>query len=448
MEFTEFKQAVSAAAKAQGVQDYELYYETSETTQISVFRQEINEFTSSVEGGVCLRCMIGGKMGYASTEALSADSAFSLVRRAAENAASLESEEQEFLGQGGQTYQTVSPAQSQLPSTEELIETVQAAQKALYAADPAVVDGSTSDVTALSLRRAISNSNGLDLSYENRMTFLWQNAVVSDGNEMTDGFTVKVGDLSALNLDELAAKSAQKAKAKLGADVAPTGVYPVVFSPDAMCSLLETYSPVFSSENAQKGLSLLAGKEGQDIASPLVTLVDDPFYPESPMPMPFDAEGTPTHRKNVIEGGKLNTLLYDLKTAAVAGKETTGNASKGGYASQVSIRPFTMYLTPGSLTEEELLAKAGTGVYINALGGLHAGANQITGDFSLQSAGFLIENGKKTQAVKSFTVAGNFFDLLNQITALSDRVELPMALGSTSFGAPHVLAEGLSIAGK
>jgi PmbA protein len=251
-----------------------------------------------------------------------------------------------------------------------------------------------------------------------------------------------------LNLDEVAAKSAQKAKAKLGADVAPTGAYPVVFSPDAMCGLLQTFAPVFSSENAQKGLSLLAGKEGQTIAAPLVTLVDDPFYEKSPMPMPFDAEGTPTHRKNVIEGGKLNTLLYDLKTAAVAGKKTTGNASKSGYASQVSISPFTMYLAPGSLSEEALLAKAGNGVYINALGGLHAGANQITGDFSLQSAGFLIENGKKTQAVKSFTVAGNFFDLLNQITALSDQVELPMALGSTSFGSPHVLVEGLSIAGK
>jgi PmbA protein len=95
-----------------------------------------------------------------------------------------------------------------------------------------------------------------------------------------------------------------------------------------------------------------------------------------------------------------------------------------------------------------LLEQAGNGVYINALGGLHAGANVISGDFSLQSAGFLIENGKKTKAVKSFTVAGNFFDLLRQITALSDTVKLPMATGSTNYGSPSVLVEGLSIAGK
>jgi PmbA protein len=179
-----------------------------------------------------------------------------------------------------------------------------------------------------------------------------------------------------------------------------------------------------------------------------VTLVDDPAYPGSPLPMPFDAEGTPTRRKNVIENGVLTTLLYSLKTAAAAGRATTGNASKRSYAAKISVSPFTLYLAPGTLTEDELLAKAGNGVYINALGGLHAGANGITGDFSLQSAGFLIENGRKGRAVRSFTVAGNFYDLLRQITAVADTVELPTATGITCFGSPSVLVEGLSVAGK
>ena len=111
----------------------------------------------------------------------------------------------------------------------------------------------------------------------------------------------------------------------------------------------------------------------------------------------------------------------------------------------MGIRPFTMYLAPGEITEEELLAKAENGVYINSLGGLHAGANPVSGDFSLQSAGFMIENGKKTTAVKSFTVAGNFYDLLKNVTAVASNLELP---GMGSFGSPSVLVEGLSIAGK
>jgi PmbA protein len=144
----------------------------------------------------------------------------------------------------------------------------------------------------------------------------------------------------------------------------------------------------------------------------------------------------------------LNTLLYNLKTADKAGKSTTGNASKGSYAASVGIRPFTMYLTGGALTEAQLLQKAGNGIYINALEGLHAGANAVSGDFSLQSAGSLIENGIKTAHIKSFTVAGNFYDLLKKITAVADNMQLHNPLGITSFGAPSVLVDALSIAGK
>jgi len=147
----------------------------------------------------------------------------------------------------------------------------------------------------------------------------------------------------------------------------------------------------------------------------------------------------------VVENGKLNTLLYNLKTAAVAGKETTGNASKAGYAASVGISPFTFYLQPGEITEEELLRQAGSGVYINSLSGLHAGADAISGDFSLQSAGFMIENGVKTTAVKSFTVAGNFYELLKSIRSIASNLEMP---GMGHFGAPSVLVDGLSIAGK
>ena len=87
-------------------------------------------------------------------------------------------------------------------------------------------------------------------------------------------------------------------------------------------------------------------------------------------------------------------------------------------------------------------------MYITELGGLHAGANVISGDFSLQSAGFLIENGSKGAPVRSFTVAGNFFDLLKGIEAVADRPEPPFSTGITAYVSPSVLVRGLTIAGK
>ena len=448
MNFNEFKNLVIAACKEAGITEYELYYSASESTSIDTFQHAINEFTASKDGGVCFRCIVGGKMGYASTEDLSAEQAKAVVAKAADSAALLESEEMVFLGEGGQAYEPLEIEPYTLPSTDALIATVLDAQEKLYAADPAVIDGCQTQALAERSEMAIYNSKGLDLHYENTVTGLVASAVVSDGKEMENSFELKLGKLEELDTAAITAKAAANAKAKLGGQVAPTGQYPVVFSPNAMCNLLSVYSGIFSSEAAQKGLSRLANAEGEMIAAEIVTLVDNPFHKDNPMPINFDAEGSPTHRKNVIEKGKLCTLLYNLKTAAAAGKKTTGNASKAGYDGAVAVRPFTLYLENGEISEEELLKQVGSGVYITNLGGLHAGANPITGDFSLQSAGFMIEGGVKTTAVKSFTVAGNFYDLLKNITALANNCELPMAMGMTAFGSPSVRVDGLSIAGK
>lgn len=449
MDFQTFRQFASEEAAALHIEAYELYYQLEDSTSVGTFRHEISQFADASEGGVCLRCLVDGKMGYASTQLLSEESARALVRRAADNAAVLESAEPEFLVGAGQSYQAVTVNNAPLPDADTLRRTALAGQDALYA-QQGVVDGCGTQVFAGRTCIAIHNSEGLDLHYENTAAGVFVAAVVSDGaadGEKTSDAKIRLGELDKLDLTAAAAEAADAARSALGAGVAPTGTMPVVFSPKAMSQLLGTYAGVFSAENAQKGLSLLKDKEGTAIAAPIVTLVDDPFYAKSAMPMPFDAEGSPTRRKNVIENGVLNTLLYNLRTAA-AGKETTGNGAKAGYDAKVGIQPFTLYLAGGELTQEQLLQKAENGVLINSLGGLHAGANTISGDFSLQSAGFLIENGKKGAPVRSFTVAGNFFSLLKGIAAIANDPYDPTSISPTAFVSPSVLVEGLSIAGK
>ena len=448
MTFNEFKELVIAQCDANGISEYELYYQVGSSTSVDTFQHSINEFTSSYAGGLCFRCIVNGKMGYASTEKLSADQAAAVVMKAVDNALNLESEEAVFLGEGGQEYESLEDKSYPMPSTEELIAKVLETTEKLYAADPQAVDGCQTQGIIEGGEIAIYNSKGLDLHHHTSASGLVVVGVVSDGKEMANDYQIKLGQLDKIDTDALVKKAIDTAKEKLGGEVAPTGQYPVVFSPEAMTSLLGVYANIFNSEAAQKGLSKLAGKEGETVAASCVTLWDDPFHKENPEPMNFDAEGSPTHKKALIENGVLNTLLYNLKTAAVAGKKTTGNASKAGYDAAVGIRPFTMYLEGGELTEEELLQKAGNGVYITSLSGLHAGADSISGDFSLQSAGYMIEDGKKTRYVKSFTVAGNFYDLLKNITALANNSHLPRAMGQTAFGAPTVLVDGLSVAGK
>ncbi len=445
MDFQQFKTAVIARCAELGVTEYELYYQAAESVSCGAFQREINEFKSASEGGVCLRCVWGGRMGYASTEALTLQQARAIVDRAVDNASVLESDDPVLLAEGGQTYEAVTEPKYDMPRTEDMVCRALESLEQIYATDSRVTESSQTEVVAERSRVAICNSRGLDLSHETVLSALVVGSIVTDNGETADGFDIKLGVLSQIDSDAMTKKATADALRKLGGGPAPTGKYPVFFAPEAMSDLLATFCAVFSSENTQKGLSRLKDKEGSMIASSLVTLVDDPFYPGSPLQRPFDAEGSPTHRKNIIEGGVLKTLLYNLKTAAVAGKQTTGNASKAGYAAPVAVRPFTLYLAPGTVSREELLAGAEQGVLINSLGGLHAGANPITGDFSLQSAGFLVENGVLTESVKSFTVAGNFYDLLNNITALANDLETP---GMGTFGSPTVRVDGLTVAGK
>ena len=354
MTFNEFKQLVIAECEKLGISEYELYYQAGESTSVDTFQHSINEFTSSYSGGLCFRAIVNGKMGYASTEDLSAQQAKAVVLKAMDSASVLESEEQVFLGEGGQEYEPLEDRSYPLPTTEELIAKVLETTEKLYAADPMAVDGCQTQGIIETSEMAIYNSKGLDLQHKSSAAGLVAVGVVSNGQEMSNDYQIKLGELSKIDVDQLVAKAVGGAKEKLGGEVAPTGQYPVIFNTEAMTSLLGVYSGIFNSESAQKGLSKLAGKEGEVIAAACVNLIDDPFHKDNPEPMNFDAEGSPTHKKAVIENGVLNTLLYNLKTAAVAGKKTTGNASKAGYDASVAVRPFTMYLAAGDMTEEAL----------------------------------------------------------------------------------------------
>lgn len=448
MDFQSFKRYVIARCHELGVTRYELYYQSTESTTVGIFRQEVNQFTGSSDGGVCLRCIVNGRMGYASTQELAPDQAAALVDTAVDNAAALETDDPVFLGRGGQQYLSLDRQPYDLPTTEELIRTALEAQRALYAADSRVVDGTMTQAISERERIAICNSEGLDLDHVDQTAGVLTVAVIADGEDMANHAELRLDALSAIDLQALAERTVAQALKKLGGDMAPTGTWPVVFSPKAMADLLQSYSGIFSAQRARKGLSKLAGQTGQIIASPAVTIIDDPFHPQCPMPMPFDAEGSPTRRKAVVEGGVLKTLLYDLKNAALAGVQTTGNAAKSGYQGAVGIRPFSMSMASGTATAQELIAMAGEGLYVESVTGLHAGANTVSGDFSVESAGWLIRGGELAQRIKTCTVAGNFYDLLKDITAVADDSCLPMPLGMTCFGAPTTLVAKLSVAGK
>ena len=449
MNYQEFKQAVIKAAGAKEVKDYELYYSESAETQTEIFKDEVKGFNTSSSLGVCFKCLVNGKMGYASTEHLSEEEALSLVERALDNAKSIESDEQAFIHTKGDTYAVLEKEETKLPTAAEAIDFALGLQKQLYAVDSRVVDGTQAYAGMIESRTALYNSNGLDLEDSAAFAFTYGMAVVAEGEEMFDGIEVASGKFESFDAEKIAKEAVKDAVDTIGAESVPSGKYPVVFSNKVMASMLSTYASVFSAEAAQKGLSLLKDKEGEKIAADIVTLTDDPMKEDALVKATFDDEGVATYKKNVIEGGQFVTLLHNLKTAAVAGVKTTGNGHKGSYASNVGIRPYSFYINPVKGTLEDLMAEAGNGIYVTSVEGMHAGANPITGDFSLAASGFCIEDGKKGKPVKSITVSGNFFTLLKEIASVGEDLKFnPFALGSSRCGSPSVLLKEMTIAGK
>lgn len=447
MTYQEFKETVIGISGEMQVADYELYYTESDSVSVETFKQEIKEYSTDSSMGICYRCIRDGKAGYASTENLTEEEARSLVLRALENAKSIESETESFIHEKGDTYAVLPENTYEQPSGGELTEAALTLQKELYAADSRVADGTQSYVVYGKSTHALCNSRGLDLEDKASFAMCAGIALVHEGEEMYDGSENKDGKLEDFDLKEVAAKAVEDAVSTIGASSVPSGKYNVVFTGKAFAALLTTFDSVFSAEAAQKGMSLLKDREGEKIAADMVTIIDDPMHEKSLVKRTFDSEGVAAYKKNVIENGVLKTLLHNLSTAAKAGVKSTGNGQKASYASPVSVSPFTFYLQPVEGSREELLAAAGNGICIKSVSGLHAGANAVTGDFSLLAAGYCFEDGKKTKPVKSITVSGNFFTLLKEIERVGSDLEFLSAVGG-KCGAPSVLVRDMTIAGE
>lgn len=449
MNYQEFKQAVIACAASNNITDYELYYTKSDETSVEIFQTEVKGFSSSNSLGVCFRCIVNGQTGYASTENMNEEEAESIVLRAIENALVLESDAPSFIHKQGDSYLTYEKEESETPSAANLVDFALDLQKEIYAQDERVIDGTQSVAGFGSFEKAIFNSNGIDLADSGNFDYAYAMAIVSDGKEMYNGIEVKSGKMANFDKTDVAKEAVKDALSTIGYTSVDSGAYTVVFSNKVMASLLSVYSSVFSAEAAQKGLSLLKDKEGEMIASDIITLTDDPLYKDALTKATFDDEGVATYAKNVIENGKFTTFLHNLATASKAGVKTTGNGYKASYSSPVGINHYSFYINPVKGSLEDLFAEAGNGIYITSVEGMHAGADPISGDFSLSSGGFRIEDGKKTTPVKGITISGNFLQLIKDISSVGEDLKFsPFALSAHRCGSPSVLVKGINIAGK
>jgi len=447
MEFLEFKNLLFEKAKIAGFDECEIYFSDGESISISVYEGEVEKYNLAKSFGLSFRGKIDGKMGYSYTEILDEAAIDMLINSAKNSATLIENDDETFIYVGDKTYSEVKTYSKELENIDpgKMIDLALDLEKEAKNYCDKVVNINGCKISYSSSNYGIYNTKGLELNNKDNILTSYVVPVVEDESGKNDG----VGYVVASSLDEvkpreMAAQGVEEALSKLGGKSIPSGSYKTIIYNEAMVQLLETFASTFSGDAAQKGLSLLKGKEGDMIASPIVTIVDDPLMEGSLASAPFDDEGVATFTKELVYEGKLNTLLHNLKTAHKQGVKSTGNGFKASYASSVNVSESNLYLRKGEKSFEELMSEINEGVIITDLAGLHSGANTVSGDFSLAAKGFYVENGKKTFPVEQITLAGNYFDLLKNIVAVGNDLKFPMS----NVGSPSVLVTGLSIAGK
>ena len=443
----QFIQQVLAAAREAGITAAEIYLSSGDSFRAMCQQGQVNNYTVNSTRGLSLRGLYQGKMGYAATEAFDDEAVAQLVRGVKESAALIEDEDVQEIYPGDAEYPALdqyNPALDQVPEARKL-QFVLDLEKCAKEKDPRIVQLTYDMLSTTSGQTRIANSYGLNLSFRDNLAVAVASALAKEGDRVSTGTGFAISrDFEALSVEKIAGEAVEEALFMLHAAPVPSGTYRAIIHSRCMPDLLGVFSDVFSAENAQKGMSLLAGKEGEVIAAPCVTLMDDPLLPGGLASRPFDAEGVAARPKAVIENGRLTTLLHNLKTARKAGVKTTGNAAKGGYAGTVEVAPSNFYLKPGENSLEQLTAEMGEGLVITDVSGLHAGANAISGDFSLIAQGYTVKNGRKDQPVERITVAGNFYQLLKSIRAVGSDLCFP----GSSMGSPSVDVGEIAVAGK
>lgn len=431
-------------AKQAGIQDAELYIRKSYSLSFSLFHGEVDNYSSNNGFSVAARGLVNGKFGSASCDVWTEEKAKYLVKEIVSNAKINENEDPAFIFEGSPKYKKVNTFNKELTnvSIDVKLEKLHELEKAIKEYDEKITEVAGVEYNEISENVILMNSKGLKLNQKSNYYVYIGQAVAKLGEQVKSGYDLYLdNDYSKFDVKKLAEKVGKAVVSQLGGEACESATYKAVLSPDVVSAFMNFYIGSADAEEVQKKSSLFIGKLNEKVASSKVTIEDRPLD-KTLFARNFDDEGVATYNKPIIKGGKLMTYLYNLTTAAKDGVQTTGNAARGG--GKMSISPFYLAFKPGKKTQEQLFEEVGNGVYITDVSGLHAGMNPQSGNFSLQSTGFLIKDGKKDRGLDIITVSGNLMDVFKDIIEVGNDVKV----FTSGCSCPSVMIKKIAVSGK
>jgi len=449
-ELQDLAERAAEAATSSGATDGEAWAEGGRSREVRVHAGEVESLTEASGRGVGIRAWIGSRSGYAYGTDLS-DSGLAEVAGAAVGAAGVADEDEcsappETPGPLVGSIDGLHDHRVASTETAEVIELAQRIERIALDRDDRVTGVEEVVYVDEDSTAAIASSRGFGGSFGATVAYSFLQAMATEGSEVQTGLGFGVGRSPAdLDPDEIGAEAGDEASSMLGATKPESRSCPAVFSDRVAASFAGFVGGAVSADEVQRGRSPFAHRIGDQIASPELRIADDGTDPGGLASAPFDGEGIARGRTALLGDGKLLAYLHDTYTARRGGAESTGNAARASYRSAPSVSPSNLMIEPGELSFEEMLRRAGNGVYITEVAGLHSGVNPVTGRFSVGASGRAIRGGELAEPLREFTIAGDLLGTLAAVQAVGSRARW-VPFGGSVHSAPLLVGE-LAIGG-
>ena len=408
-----------------GADAAEVYLETGRNLSIEVRNGEIETIQEAAAYGAGFRVFVKGRMAFSSCNDFNEKALEDTISRAIDFARISTADPDNVLPDDKGMTEVAGLYDESIAkiSMDTKIELAKKVEK-LATMDPRITTSAGSGYGEREGEVFLANSHGLLKSAKSSACSFWVSVVAEKGEQKSSGGE-SCGRRIYADLkpaEEVAAKAARDAYSMLDPRPVKTQKAAVIFDKEVAVALLGGILWAIDGESVLQGASFLGKKMGQRIASELVTLIDDGTLQKGMGSEPFDGEGVPTQKRILLDKGVLQGFLYNTIVAKRAGLKSTGNASRGGFASLPGIGPHNFYMAAGQAKPEDIIKATKTGLWLKEVTGY--GINPVNGNFSGGASGFWIEDGKVAFPVKGLTIAATADEMLNGIDLVADDLDL------------------------
>lgn len=435
---------VAAARDGEQVEAYALY---RRDTDVHAYEGQVESLATAEATGIGIRVVTDHRQGFAYAGSLDPGVVAETLAEARDNAELATPDEHAGMAEpDGVPTPPLDLWRGGLADvpTERKVAMALEVERATRAADPRIGGIRSAEYGDVLAEVAVSTSTGV------RAATRWTACSVSVAALATEDGATEVGTgwsvgraFEDLDVADAADRAATRATRMLGATKPPTGRVTVVLDPPVTSRFLGILSAVLNGEAVQKGRSFFAGRVGETVGSPLLTLVDDPTDPLAYTAAANDGEGLASRRTVLIDDGVLRGFVHNSATGRRSGEGSTASAVRSSFKSVPSVGCRALALAPGRRSQEELLAEVGEAVLVQGVAGLHSGVNPVSGDFSTGAHGLQVRGGELAEPIREFTIASTLQRMLQDVVAVGGDVDwLPAVAAGVTLVIRDVTVSG------